>query len=232
MDSARDAARHLPRADGYQFNPPSWSISAEWICYIVFAVWAYWTSASTRFSTCFFLAALGFAGTYLQIHSGLNDLTFATGTVRGAYGFFFGAALYLLTTRRSLVVSGWVAASGLVAYFVLKPPDSLWDLIAPPVFAPVVVWLASDSAQRTWLSHEFAVRVGTYSYSIYLGHLLLYAIAMKGMRLLWPEGPPFAIALPAVLLFVYAVSSFTYRFIESPSRRLFRKIVTLAPDRA
>lgn len=211
-------------AGGYQFNPPSWSISAEWICYVIFAAWCLCASPGLRLATCLLLAALGLAGTCLQIHSGLNDLTFATGAARGAYGFFMGVALCLLSSHRLVRLPGWAAASLLAGYFFLKPADSLWDLTAPLVFAPIVVWLASDSAQRTWLSREFAVRIGTYSYSIYLGHMLLYAIAMKALRLLWPAGPPFVIALPAVLLFVYAVSSSTYRWIEAPARRLFRSM--------
>ena len=213
--------------DSHQFNPPSWSISAEWLCYIIFAAVVYLTGERWQRIVCLLLFAISAMIVNQLINAGLNDLTFGNGAPRGLCGFFVGVIIFLFARRWRAPYAGWLGIILLGWVFFVKRPNDYWDIVAPLIFAPVVLWLGSESAQSSWLSRPALVRIGTFSYSIYLGHMLQYAFVMKALSLLWPSGAPFAVALPCALSFIYFTSSFTYKYIEAPARNILRKSISM-----
>ena len=92
------------------------------------------------------------------------------------------------------------------------PFPGLWTLL--PVGAAVLLLLAGsqpDNPVSKVLSARPMVRVGDWSYSIYLWHWPFIVFA----SLLWP-GKPFAIVLAALASFIPALAS--YRWVEQPIR--------------
>jgi peptidoglycan/LPS O-acetylase OafA/YrhL len=141
-----------------------------------------------------------------------------------AWEFAVGALLALSTTSRPLrsekhaQVLAWLGVALLVGSAWLingaTPFPGPWTLL--PVAGTLLV-IAAGTHHTTPVSRALAfpaiVKVGDWSYSIYLWHWPLKVFAF----FLWPE-VPFA-AIPAVTLSILpAVAS--YRWIEQPLRRL------------
>ena len=141
-----------------------------------------------------------------------------------AWEFAAGALLALATTSRSVrsgthaEVLGWLgvallaASAWLINYATTTPGP--WTLL--PVGGTLLVLAAGT--QHTTVSRALAlpamVKLGDWSYSIYLWHWPLRVFAVY---LLWPRVPQAAV-LAATLSILPAVVS--YRWIEQPLRRL------------
>ena len=142
-----------------------------------------------------------------------------------AWEFAVGALLALATTSRSLrsdrhaEILGWLGVGLLAGSAWLinyaTPTPGPWTLL--PVGGTLLV-LAAGTHHTTTVSRALAlpamVKVGDWSYSIYLWHWPLRVFAVY---LLWPQ-IPYVAALAATLSILPAVAS--YRWIEQPLRRL------------
>jgi peptidoglycan/LPS O-acetylase OafA/YrhL len=141
-----------------------------------------------------------------------------------AWEFAVGALLALATTSRNLrsnrcaQVLAWlglalIAASAWVIDNTTPFPGP-WTLL--PVGGTLLV-IAAGTHHTTGVSRLLTlpaiIKVGDWSYSIYLWHWPLKVFAV----LLWPEAP-FAAVLAATLSILPAVAS--YRWLEQPLRRL------------
>jgi peptidoglycan/LPS O-acetylase OafA/YrhL len=124
--------------DRLTYNYPSWSISAEFCAYFVFAAVVFFGSKTRRIiAAAAVIAAAGFVS-LLLLGRTLEALTFEFGPVRCLTGFFLGAVMYplyglLSRTRFVTAHRTWVGAAALAAmllFFVgaaVKPPNA-WDL--------------------------------------------------------------------------------------------------------
>ncbi|MGH3556271.1 MAG: acyltransferase family protein [Mycobacterium sp.] len=141
-----------------------------------------------------------------------------------AWEFAVGALLALATTsrilrsRRSAQVLAWLGLALIAASALLidhtTPFPGPWTLL--PVGGTLLV-IAAGTHHSTGVSRALAfpamVKVGDWSYSIYLWHWPLRVFAV----LLWPQAP-FAALLAVTLSILPAVAS--YRWVEQPLRRL------------
>jgi peptidoglycan/LPS O-acetylase OafA/YrhL len=141
-----------------------------------------------------------------------------------AWEFAVGALLALITTSRYLrfgryaQMVAWLGAALLAASaFMIKattPFPSTWTLL--PVGGTLLL-IAVGTHHTTWVSRALAlpaiVKVGDWSYSIYLWHWPLRVFAVY----LWPQAP-FAAVFAVLLSILPAVAS--YRWVEQPIRRL------------
>ncbi|MDZ7630050.1 MAG: acyltransferase [Gemmatimonadaceae bacterium] len=230
---------------GLTWNIPSWSIAAEFWTYAVFGlvVW--------RLRTRVALAAALIAGaaTLLLVlrSDALMNVSYDLGFVRCLYGFFGGVLLHRcsrgLRQRGPLFGTGVeVVAVTAGGVFVARCHDTTLAYVSPLVFALVIlVFACSGGGLSRLLSAPGFVRLGTWSYSIYLTHVFLLGLVSMGARLLGrlagarDGGPVWDRFLAAAgasdwsvlafALLVVAVSSQTYRLIEVPAQQAVNRRV-------
>ncbi|MEJ0059077.1 MAG: acyltransferase [Terricaulis sp.] len=226
------------------WNYPSWSISAEVATYVLFAlIWRFAVGYRNALVTALLvLCPLVLALAPLDPFSVLN-------LVRCVAGFAAGVTaqhLYRRVTERRIALPRGALATlaetavaiGAIGYVLCANfPDAV--AFAPFVFAPVVLVFAFEAgALSKALRLAPFVALGTLSYSIYMVHAVLFAIAWRGVTLfeqatglritadiagsaetLWGTAPWIGdMVMVGALAAVIGVSALTYRLIEAPGR--------------
>lgn len=192
------------------WNGPSWSISVEWVLYLIFAALAFVPSRRIAYG----MLAVGGLGVLVFLAPNGMESTFDFGMFRGLAGFFTGALIAHLPLRR-LGTAAEVATTALVVAFVSL---GLWLFLAPLVFGlAVYVFAGSEGILSRLLNTRPLVKVGEWSYSIYMTHAaLISAMYMTGQI----EHPLAPVVFVAVLI---GVSAVTYTLIERPARDWFNE---------
>jgi peptidoglycan/LPS O-acetylase OafA/YrhL len=206
------------------FNYPSWSISAEWLAYLIFGVHLLLFRNLPKLINlglvtfmiliCYFLA-FNFRG-----ELGL-DLTYHGGFLRGIAGFYLGIITFFLFNYFGKIKYIEYIFIVIAGFLYFNESRSLYDYGFPILAAGAVLWLASKEAQSSLLAHHFLVKLGTISYSIYLGHLLVGMITQRVCHKAVGANTVeyyFYLILLLKLLLTYGVALFTYKFIEQPCR--------------
>lgn len=234
------------------WNWPDWSIAAEFWTYLVFALvlWAWPAQRRVLFAG---ILVLALSVLTKNPERGI-DVTYDLGFVRCLYGFCAGVLTYEVWRRGSVAVSGVLAtvlevtALIVAGLFVAASGPPAMSLGAPAIFAFLVFVFAFDGGSVSRLLEAKACeRLGTWSYSIYVGHALIVFVlgsavsliekasdltlwldagsAGHAQRILAPPGwlAPDA-AMLAYLALVVAVSSMTHAGIEDPWRRYFNAL--------
>ncbi|HEY8193796.1 MAG TPA: acyltransferase [Hyphomicrobium sp.] len=236
--------------DKLTWNTPSWSISAEFWTYLLFALII---TLPSRFRTAAFAisAALGAAIVMAYSHHGM-DATYDLGLPRCIFGFSLGCLVYWVRSRansqsRSAGTISEVTAVIAIIAFVTITNRSPLSYAAPLLFA-VVVYIFSFEAGLVsrWLTRPVFQSLGRWSYSIYMVQALIafiigLAVSELQRRLgvdLWKPIVEDGISkrviisdhviLLDVLHLVYvavvvALAAITYRIIEQPGRRYFNR---------
>ncbi len=215
---------------GQTWNAPGWSISVEfWLNLAFFA----WIGRRTP-SLALLLASLACL-TLVAVLTGHLDTTFQnyfrvfnSGLLRGWASFLLGVLAYRGYRALSLrhlppVPLGLVQALLLAAAVALFLPRALRlaDLLAPPLFALGVTAFAFAGGGPARLLARLK-GLGTISYSIYLNHLVVLMLVNSGVC--EPLGLAHGPLTPLYLVVLLAYSAFTYRYLEAPGKRLFRRL--------
>lgn len=199
----------------HTFVGPSWSLSIEVLCYVVFALAAvFWRGAMRPLAWALMLG--GAAWLYLLGPTGgpwAGDI-FA----RGFFGFFMGQLLWhgrgelaKLSTPLLLVMlsAGLVLDAG-----DLSPLLPLGLLAWPAALGLALRWPVMESRAMLWL--------GDRSYAIYLVHMPLVEWVTDHYGKL-AIGPGTALLVFAgFVAAVLALSDLSLRFVERPARRAIR----------
>lgn len=232
--------------DYIYWNRPSWSISAELGAYVAFFILTNTLDRAGRLLPPLISALLLYTG-LLAWDDRRLDVTYDLGALRCLAGFYAGSFLYRLqqksppntwVTTRGMQTSVEIATITAVAVSVAcVPQGTIFVVSALLLFAVAIMLfsLSSDGLVGTLLRTPLLRKIGAWSYSIYLIHLLCFEIAenfaqyalgmdvSRGIGLL-------AIAIDAaVLAGIIVVSRATYRWIEKPFRD--RINARLAPNR-
>lgn len=198
------------------FNGPSWSITVECICYLVFAAGAV---AGRRVLGWVTLVAIAWAIGQLVLNGNTGGPWIADAFPRGLLGFFLGQTLWRYRSALSRVPSAVLVAL-LIAGVVV--PVAPWSPLLPLC---IVAWPAAlllglrlqalESKPMLWL--------GDRSYSIYMVHMLLLDSALKFMGQ-FDGGLAVAIAVHAgfVAVTLMLADAVLWR-IEHPARRAIRQ---------
>jgi peptidoglycan/LPS O-acetylase OafA/YrhL len=239
----------IPFGD-YTWNVPSWSISAEFYSYAVFAIlligfrpwWPLvWAGAALLSGAT--LIALEVGGVHLHDTSG-------AGLLQCVFGFFCGSAAYRLFSWLRRHRSGFgslaeIAAMGILAALFWYAPLGAFGTIVS--FTVVILILAFDDGAVSRILAAAPFRfLGRISYSIYLVHFVVLSVLNGVLRalqsaldvaLLQPGsaaiafGPPGAMdALAAAyILLLIPLAAWTYRLVEVPGRIMFNQLAEGAP---
>jgi peptidoglycan/LPS O-acetylase OafA/YrhL len=164
--------------DRLTWNPPSWSIAAEFWTYLIFAGTLY--VGATRFPR-FRLAAEGglaiiMVASFMILVSCSRhgqDATYDLGLIRCLCGFLAGHFVYRLwqVCPRAMFETALleIAALIMVVYFVSAGGRSAYDFLAPLVFSATVLVFAFEAGPVSRLmSNRGNDWLGRISYSIYM----------------------------------------------------------------
>ncbi|TCD23406.1 acyltransferase [Pedobacter psychrodurus] len=233
----------LPHVHDVSWNLVSWSISAEVISYIIFALSCHLSSTNrgNALKPMFymFIALLAAILLYTITGSFKLDYTYDYGFLRGLIGFFSGACcLYcfkylherLSDFRQSLfsfmeigvlLLIGMAIISGPV----LKPYGFIYEIV---FFISIMVFsfekgLVSKAISKIGLLKK----LGKYSYSIYMVHTLFISmfnvIFIRVFKL--PESAYAYLFIPNCIVIYYA-ARWTYQHIEMRFQYKSKKSVT------
>ena len=234
-----------PRFDGASWVGSTWSISAEWLVYLLFPVAALGFFRLRKLPP----AVLGagsvavmapMAWAYLSTGSPYYDWSWL---VRILCGFGGGALAYLAVRR--LWSSGATAspavrrvASGLAAGLPVLIAVGLLagELYGPgrggaviALFPLLVGALAlADRGPALILSRPWAVYGGRISYCLYLVHipmLEVYWLALRKIDALGPHTWSAHLAGLAVVAGTFVVAAWAFRLVEEPARGRMRRLV-------
>lgn len=222
----------LGTEDSQTWNGPAWAVSAEMLCYVVFAGLILW---ARRWALILALVIAAFGLAILVIYAppepwaAWMNTTWRTGWARALYGFFLGVVVYRLWSWRPPPGQGWLEAALIVAalafiWIAVGP----WTVLASLVFAPLVWVLAGDrgpvSKALTW---EPLVKLGDVSYGIYLIHMFiitLMVIAARKLDLMHDRRIDLGsvwlndLVVLVFLAVVVGLAVLSYRLVETPAR--------------
>lgn len=225
------------------WNGPAWSIGVEFYAYVLFGLVV--LVAGMRTAVFAAIATVGLAGVALFA----PDWIFTThdyGFLRCLYGFFVGCIVYTLVQRGKAPAAGseFGVVTLLVAFMLLSGRNAS-SLAAPLVFAVVVYVFAFE---RGLISRSLrsmpAQALGLWSYSIYMVHMLIFAVEKIVLGILekkqglglsslttstgkyWTfnSGKLDLVFFALQIGLTLAVAALTYRFVEDPARRYFARI--------
>ena len=221
------------------WNGPSWSISTEFWTYLLFAAIVVcfrgsapprWLIAAVAAVAACFIAL--FSSNYLVPNNELPIL-------RCIFGFFVGHLVLRAwrATAQPFASGGWFEIFALVLTLAyVRFAEGPWSMAGPLVFG-LAIWAyarGDGPLSRMLVLRPFA-KLGAWSYSIYMVHVLISIIVFRLLRVTgvvltslphpatpW-DGSGHRWAMDAVLIaylgVVVAVSAITFRLIEEPSRR-------------
>jgi peptidoglycan/LPS O-acetylase OafA/YrhL len=227
--------------DGSTWNAPSWSISAEFFTYLIFAAAFVFRKPVRDFIlvallVAAFLTMAFFAPKYLSTSSDF-------GLFRCLLGFVTGHFVWRLKDQFPRLGGSGVelAIVSVVVTFLILADVGPLQLAAPVIFGLVIIISANEDGVLSRLLMAKAVqKLGEWSYSIYMVHFFLaflinniLRVAGKAFNLsttlagtdLVLLGNQWAmdIVTIAYALAVVAMASVTYRFIERPGMLYFSR---------
>lgn len=216
----------------FAWNLPSWTVSAEWLCYLLFPWIAPRLAAQRDGSFAITAAALAVAATGLALRAlGHPDWNAAMhgGVVRIAGEFFAGCLLQRAFAARWASKAPWHAlAIGAVA-LVATGVQSARPTLAVVGFAVLVLALAHGrGVLAAGLAARPLVFLGEASYAIYLSHwVVLGALALVlPPVLLAPRAAADGVtSLVCHLAAIVAVSVALHLGFDLPVRRRLRRWV-------
>jgi peptidoglycan/LPS O-acetylase OafA/YrhL len=224
------------------WNMPSWSISTEFFAYLAFALGA--SLLRQRMNQVLVAVALGCAAGLMFLKGHINA-SHDFGVLRCLCGFSVGVLAWEVFRRWNADVPKGTRAEAFAAgaslCFVAVAGESAASLLAPVVFAAVVLVFAREAgALSALLRSRIFLWLGTLSYSIYMVHFFLAHRMVELLTLARERGFPGAqhlgvdrwagdAVILAYMVLVIAVSALTYRFVEVPARDWFRRVAPRRP---
>lgn len=201
---------------GHVYVGPSWSLSVEVICYVIFAL----TAGLCRplLMPVTWCAALGGA-VWLLLYGPPGGPWAGDVIARGLFGFFTGQLLWHARSQMARV--SWPVLAAALVFGIAANVGTLSPLLPLGLLAwPAALVLAlrlpfMESAAMRWL--------GDRSYAIYLVHMPLidWFLAHNG-KLSGGAGTA-ALAFTVFVVVVLALSDLTLKWIETPARRAIRE---------
>jgi peptidoglycan/LPS O-acetylase OafA/YrhL len=178
---------------GLTLNLPSWSISAEFWTYLIFAAVCLGTGMRTKaVAVAAALLACGGAAVVAVFSHYYIDTSYDFGLFRCLYGFFIGVLTYMAFKAMQSMQIGRTAATvcealtlAAIVAFVSYAGDNLLSLASPVFFAGVVAVFAFERGVVSDILKTKPVAIlGLLSYSIYMVHSVVLLFLHQGFMVL------------------------------------------------
>ena len=221
----------MPGVTDVSWNIPSWSISAEMLCYLLFGmvIWLIHKIHIYKIRNIVYAIVIAVALAMYYYARGDFDLTstFNYGFLRAWIGFFTGAICFNFFSSTREKVIGLPAilfhVLELLSIIIMVVMICLNDYLKYDGYLYVLLFFCSIyifSFEKGFLSgllkrSGLLQRIGAYSYSIYMTHAFLLSLFnIVFIRLL--KLPPTAYSYLFILnyMLIYVVSRWTYKHIE------------------
>jgi peptidoglycan/LPS O-acetylase OafA/YrhL len=213
------------------WNHASWSISAEWLAYLLFPLLITLARRSVPTLATVAFGAAGFAGLSLAVPlmpvfggAGLTDLTGNGGALRILPSFVLGIGLWRLHQGGALPVRWCWPLAGIALIWIIVMASARWpDVLVWIGFGVLILALAGTArtgACESILSHRYAQWWGEASYAIYMVHvpvLLLFSGLSDVVAI-----APATVAGVAVASSVI-VGGVLHRWFDGPARAWLRR---------
>ena len=227
-------------ADSLTFNPPSWTIGAEFYTYFLFIGFMLLMARRTFGKGIALGLTAAIAGVYAVL-AGLKpdmDITYDLGVLRCAAGFFIGvlaARLFQngpskIVTRHASLIEALVLA-GSVA-FVIFCAGKAQFLVGPVLFLFVYVFAHDGGVISRLMSGRIFGFLARISYSVYMIHVIIAIFfGIFAERFIAGNFPNWNVSgwggdllLIPYLACVILASYLTYKFVEIPGGRFLRRL--------
>ncbi|WP_261858654.1 acyltransferase family protein [Photobacterium sanguinicancri] len=225
------------------WNFPGWSLSVEWLCYMMFPIILALLSFNAKRSS--WLPILVFFLLYGLISTtGTIDLTSGIPAfLRGLCGFSLGAWMCLIRIPHNIkrfISNDWVLFA-LVISLVLLLHHKLGtgQILSVYLLFALLVFCGANHTQNTSLfmrlfDNKLTQYLGDISYSVYLWHSVLLLIGVEVINQLAPEFTlwwyqqsglgAFALALALYTVVLLTISTASYHLLEKPALRQLRSL--------
>ncbi|GFG77131.1 acyltransferase [Mycobacterium paragordonae] len=233
-----------PFFDNTSWDGPAWSISAEWLAYLLFGLIVLVILRLERTTRARSLMVLSFAAclppVVLLLASGYFYTPWSwlprivTQFIAGALACAAVRRLRLSTRARH--VAGYVslllvvAMVGILYWFDAHPISGVVDSggVVDVLFVPVVITLAIGLGSLPWvLSTRLMVYGGEISFCLYMVHELVHTTwgwAVLQFELT-PQDNPWKWNVIGLIVIALLLSSLMYHFVEEPARRWMRRMI-------
>lgn len=221
-----DLLRHMTltfnwsvRTHSYNWNVPAWSISMEWLAYLLFPLLWRLVRKLGQKGLVLIVAALMATMCLLVIATTLND-----GVIRVLSEFSVGLCLYRLSTLGAFAESPLPLISGLcLALFVVLGVWLGWHgdqvRLVVPLLVPVLYTLLLErGALARFCALPGVVYWGRVSYSLYITHFVALAIFRLAFNLAGSDPLKLVAATLIQLGLIIGMAIGTYRLVEEPGR--------------
>ncbi|MEE2848461.1 MAG: acyltransferase [Pseudomonadota bacterium] len=214
------------------WNGPSWTLSAEWACYLIFAGLV--LIAPKRFRWIGLLLAIIGGVLVLSYARRWMNTTYDFAVPRAVYGFFLGCLLQGLLTRIPRLKGGAatlleIAAIVAACVFIGYAQGPITVAVTLIFVALIWVFAGEEGALSRVLDHPALVTLGRWSFAIYMVHMFILTVMMIVARKL-DRVPVRRIDFGSVWLndlfavamfgFIVAVAVAAHRLVEQPAQRM------------
>jgi peptidoglycan/LPS O-acetylase OafA/YrhL len=207
------------------FNFPSWSLSAEMFCYLLFPFLAA-AAARWRSSVLIIVVIAVLANSAVSAFTDAGSWTEwinRGGMFRALPSFALGITLYIFRAKLDLAPAIHLPFTLLLSAFLVFGGLLPQVLMLAIVYAIVLLAARADATgQETVLSRTRVDRWSDLTYSVYMLHIPVATVVLTiGGRFLASFVPDARLALVPLAIAVLAVaSSASYRYVETPIRHL------------
>lgn len=225
------------------FNYPSWSISAEFYTYLIFASFTLILQKFLKLKYLFFVLIISFS-IYQLVQNGMKAEE--TGIYRCIYSFFLGTLLYELHKfnkfKVNTLVSSLCVLSSIIAVSFAGIMSDIQLMMFPFLFSAIIFSLNNmpqKSAMIRVLSHKWLVYLGTISFGIYMIHASVFwgitqtlkfvfkvrTINIEGKFELDFDNPILAAVIQLFALAIVCIlAHFSYKYFEKPIIEKFKPL--------
>ncbi len=227
-------------SEGLTYNPPSWTIGAEFYTYFLFIAFMLFM-VGKRFGAglcALLLASIIVIYALLAAVKPDMNITYDFGFIRCVAGFFVGVLASRLFQFKRLNLTGHKSSALELAVllggiaFVIYCSGKLQFLVGPILFLFVFVFAHDGGAVSKVMSHRLFRYLGKISYSVYMIHVIIAIVfgvfADSVLTNTWANwntsgfGGDFL--LIAYLIVVIGLSHLSYHFIEVPGGKFVRHL--------
>jgi peptidoglycan/LPS O-acetylase OafA/YrhL len=205
-------------SDTLTWNVPAWSVSAEWLAYMLFPVLI---TSSSQVPRSLVIVACGALLLLVPAIFATLDISGAgfTGLVRLFPEFLSGCLIWRIyshdMTRARIFDVALIVVLVLMLISGLYLPTDYPFLVLPLFACAIYLSCRSIGIASRILSSRPMVYLGTISYSLYLVHWPVLTV----FRNILPASTPLALRLLITLAAATLCAALTYHFVEAPCRR-------------
>jgi peptidoglycan/LPS O-acetylase OafA/YrhL len=214
---------HAIDGERLAFNFPSWSLSAEMVCYLLFPLIAF---VGLRSPARVLVLALTIAA-ILTIYCMLFDVPLwpywinKGGALRAVPAFLLGVALHSFRGRVARLPIRWLLLPSFATFIIFGSALPVLAALAFVYLIAIAAVHCDETAARTGLSRLGLGRWAHLTYSSYMLHMPVATVVVTAAgRFLVPHWPAGQLVLIIVAMVVLAFASVaSYRLFENPVRR-------------